>query len=174
MKNFRTIFIRAGVLLGLGFGGFFDGIVFHQILQWHHMLTSAGFPPTSVENLQRNTLADGLFHALTYVLSLVGIYLLWRAARNHQLAGTLPLLAATMLAGWGAFNVVEGLVDHFLLQIHHVRDDLPPGPTQLAWDLAFLAWGAAMLIGGWVWARSLLRREGTAAARPARKSAKRG
>jgi Predicted membrane protein (DUF2243) len=28
-----------GILLGVGLGGFVDGIVLHQILQWHHMLT---------------------------------------------------------------------------------------------------------------------------------------
>ncbi len=27
-----------GLLVGLGLGGFFDGIVLHQLLQWHHML----------------------------------------------------------------------------------------------------------------------------------------
>jgi hypothetical protein len=26
-----------GILLGLGLGGFVDGIVLHQILQWHHI-----------------------------------------------------------------------------------------------------------------------------------------
>jgi uncharacterized membrane protein len=31
-----------GILLGIGLGGFVDGIVLHQILQWHHMLTSEG------------------------------------------------------------------------------------------------------------------------------------
>ena len=47
----------AGVFLGLGLGlgGFFDGIVLHQILQWHHMLSSAGYPITSVENLTWRT-----------------------------------------------------------------------------------------------------------------------
>ena len=39
--------IAAGILFGLGLGGFFDGIVLHQILQWHHMLTDAGYPATS-------------------------------------------------------------------------------------------------------------------------------
>jgi hypothetical protein len=53
----------AGILFGLGLGGFFDGIVLHQVLQWHHMVTSAGYPPTTVENLKLNTLLDGLFHA---------------------------------------------------------------------------------------------------------------
>src|SRR5215211_1485884 len=59
--------VAAGIWLGLGLGGFFDGIVFHQILQWHHMLTSAGYPATSFANLQLNTLADGLFHVATYL-----------------------------------------------------------------------------------------------------------
>ena len=48
----------SGYLLGFALGGFFDGIVLHQVLQWHHMLTSAGFPPDSVENLEVNTFAD--------------------------------------------------------------------------------------------------------------------
>ncbi len=27
--------LAAGILLGIGMGGFFDGILFHQLLQWH-------------------------------------------------------------------------------------------------------------------------------------------
>jgi uncharacterized membrane protein len=61
-KDFPT---SAGILLGLGMGGFFDGIVLHQLLQWHHMLTSAGYPADSVPNLEVNTFWDGLFHAST-------------------------------------------------------------------------------------------------------------
>ena len=34
-----------GLLLGIGLGGFVDGILLHQILQWHHMLTSEGSYP---------------------------------------------------------------------------------------------------------------------------------
>jgi uncharacterized membrane protein len=49
-----------------------------------------------------------------------------------------------LLIGWGLFNLVEGVVDHHLLGVHHVR----PGPNQLAYDLSFLAWGAIMLIVG--------------------------
>ncbi len=29
-------------ILGVGLGGFVDGIVLHQVLQWHHMLSSTG------------------------------------------------------------------------------------------------------------------------------------
>ena len=137
--------VSGGVLLGVGLGGFFDGIVFHQLLQWHHMLTSAGYPPDSVRNLEVNTLWDGLFHATAYVLTAIGLGLLWRAARQRHVPWSGKLLAGTLLAGWGGFNLVEGLVDHFILGIHHVRS----GPNQLAWDLGFLAWGALMLGAGW-------------------------
>ncbi len=68
-----------GLLLGLGLGGLLDGILLHQILQWHHMGTDhgvhAGFPITSVSSLEDNTLWDGLFHAATWLLIVVGLYL---------------------------------------------------------------------------------------------------
>ena len=50
-----------------------------------------------------------------------------------------------LLIGWGAFNLVEGIVDHHILTIHHVRDDVG---APLGWDLAFLALGALLLAGG--------------------------
>jgi uncharacterized membrane protein len=53
-----------------------------------------------------------------------------------------------MLAGFGAFNLVEGLIDHQFLGIHHVNETVPRDQW-IYWDLAFLAWGAAMLVGGW-------------------------
>ena len=50
-----------GFLLGVGLGGFVDGIVLHQILQWHHMLTgeNGGESPKTVAGLEANTLVDG-------------------------------------------------------------------------------------------------------------------
>lgn len=73
--------VAAGVLSGLGLGGFFDGIVLHQGLQWHHMLSSR-YPITSIENLELNTLWDGIFHSVTYVFVVVGLFILWRRARG--------------------------------------------------------------------------------------------
>ena len=60
--NPRQFPVSAGILFGLGLGGFFDGIVLHQVLQWHHMVTSAGYPPDSVENLEFNTFRRALPH----------------------------------------------------------------------------------------------------------------
>ncbi len=73
--------VQAGILLGLGLGGFFDGIVLHQILRWHHM-ASAVTDTTTVSGLRLNVLLDGLFHAVTYIFTVVGIVLLWRAWRT--------------------------------------------------------------------------------------------
>jgi uncharacterized membrane protein len=137
----------AAIFLGLGMGGFFDGIVLHQILQWHHLLTSAGYPADSVANLQINILADGLFHAATYVLTAIGIVLLWTAGRDifERLSG--KLLAGGFLIGWGTFNLVEGIVNHQILGIHHVNETVPPDQW-IYWDLGFLVWGAVMIVGG--------------------------
>jgi uncharacterized membrane protein len=137
------------VLLGLGLGGFFDGIVLHQLLQWHHMGTSAGFPPDSVENLRLNTLWDGMFHAVTWLMTLAGLLLVWASARRRHVRWPAKLLAGGLLLGWGLFNTVEGLIDHHLLGIHHVNEAAPP-EQWLLWDLGFLAWGLAMAAGGWL------------------------
>jgi uncharacterized membrane protein len=154
MKDEKRDFpVSAGILFGLGLGGFFDGIVLHQLLQWHHMATSAGYPPDSVENLKFNTLLDGLFHAGTYILVLLGLILLWRAARSGQLWWSGRLLAGTMLMGFGIFNLVEGLINHQILGLHHVNETVPRAQW-IYWDIGFLIWGAIMLAGGWVLVRS--------------------
>ncbi|MCQ0972072.1 DUF2243 domain-containing protein [Paracoccus sp. TK19116] len=148
--------LSAGILLGLGVGGFFDGIVLHQILQWHHMATSVWLPvdgassaSEALRNLKLNTVLDGLFHAATYIFVLAGLVVLWRSARKTHMRWSSRRLSASLLMGFGIFNVVEGLIDHHLLGIHHVNETVPRGQW-IYWDLAFLAWGGAMLIAGWL------------------------
>jgi uncharacterized membrane protein len=141
-------FLSAAILLGIGLGGFFDGIVLHQILQWHHMV-STPTPPDTLANLQLNTVGDGLFHALTWLVTLMGILLLARSNGERTPPDALRCFSGGLLIGWGLFNVVEGVIDHHLLNLHHVR----PGPDELVYDLGFLAWGASMLIVGVLLAR---------------------
>jgi uncharacterized membrane protein len=153
-KSMRTNPVRspllvAGIVLGVGLGGFVDGIVLHQILQWHHMVTEP-FPPDSVRNLETNTLGDGLFHAFAWLMTAVGLALLWRAGQRPDVVRSGRMLVGSLAIGWGLFNLVEGIVDHHLLGIHHVRS----GPDQLVWDLAFLAFGALLVGGGWLLARA--------------------
>jgi len=149
----RDFPISAGILFGLGLGGFFDGIILHQVLQWHHMLTSAGYPADSVHNLEVNTLWDGLFHVSTYIFVTLGLCMLWHAAHQTHVRWSGKLLVGTMLMGFGLFNLVEGSIDHQLLGIHHVNETVPPDQW-LYWDLGFLVWGALMLLGGWWFMRT--------------------
>ncbi|MBW4614658.1 MAG: DUF2243 domain-containing protein [Desmonostoc vinosum HA7617-LM4] len=140
-----TPLIAAGIVLGLGLGGFFDGIVLHQILQWHHMLTNIR-PLTSSENIDLNMLWDGLFHAFDWLLTVTGIILLWRAGGRDDVVWSSQTFIGSLLIGSGVFNLVEGIIDHEILGIHHVK----PGPNQLVWDLGFLVLGALLVVVGWI------------------------
>ena len=136
--NYRPLIV-AGIVLGLGQGGFFDGIVFHQLLQWHHMFSSVRSDMT-VAGLELNTLGDGLFHLLDWILTLTGIFLLWRAGKHQDVPWSGQVFGGAMLIGAGLFNLVEGIINHHILGIHHLR----LGPNQLLWDLGFLAVGALL------------------------------
>ena len=139
--------------MGVGLGGFIDGIVLHQILQWHHILTgdNGGEPMSTVAGLEANTLADGLFHIASWVFVATAMLLTVRAWQRRELAPPWRGHFGMLLAGWGGFNLVEGLVDHHILGVHHLRDDLG---APLGWDLAFLASGVVLIAIGLALARS--------------------
>jgi uncharacterized membrane protein len=136
---------NAAMLFGAGLGGFLDGIVLHQIVHWHQML-SAVLPPQSMESMQRNMVADGWFHLGTWLATFGAMLLLWNVARQP---GPLPSTRAFLgylLLGWGAFNLVEGSVNHHMLGLHHVRD-LPVHMPFYDW-LFLLLGGAGLLLAG--------------------------
>ena len=150
VRTNRRPLISAGLLLGVGLGGFVDGIVFHQILQVHNML-SAKRPPTSVVNLEVNMVWDGLFHAFTWIVTAIGLYLLFRAGRRAEVPWSGKTLFGSMWAGWGLFNLVEGIVDHHLLHVHHVYERA--GGVSV-WDWLFLASGVVFIAIGWMLIRA--------------------
>ncbi len=154
-----TSMMLPGVVLGVGLGGFADGILLHQILQWHHMLSSSdtaninigSWPVTTVHGLQMNTLWDGFFHTITWLAVLMGLGILYsRITGSRGRIWTSRVLWGWVLVGWGLFNVVEGLIDHHLLGIHHVIS----GQYQMLADILFLVFGALLVIGGWLLQRS--------------------
>ena len=141
--------VRAGIVLGLGFGGFADGIVLHQILGWHHLVCiTAHCRPASIEQLQLQNTQDGFFHLALWLVLLVGTAMLFHAARHAGPAWKGRVLFGSMLAGCGMFNFVEGIIDHQILGIHHV---LPGHPHQLLFDMLFLASGVVLfMLGAWL------------------------
>lgn len=137
---------RWGMVLGFAIGGFFDGILLHQILQWHHLLSLV----PGVDTIRAQVLWDGYFHALMYVVAGAGLWGLWRTDRGSgQRSGR--LLASALLIGFGLWHVVDALLSHWLLGIHRIRLD---SPNPLLWDLAWLAgFGLLPLLLGLVSAR---------------------
>jgi uncharacterized membrane protein len=85
----RTMRARqAALLLGLGLGAFFEGMLFHPVA--------------------------GLFYMVAWVVTVSGVLLLWYAMRGP---GPLPsgrAFTGNYLFGWGLFNMVEGLLRHDL------------------------------------------------------------
>ena len=151
-KTTRRPLISAGMLLGMGMGGFFDGIVFHQILQTHNMLTGKR-PKDSIANIEINMFWDGLFHAATWTLTAVGIALLFRAAQRSDVPWSGRTFVGSLLLGWGLFNLVEGLIDHHILHLHHVIERLGVS----IWDWVFLASGVILIAVGGALIRSNVR-----------------
>jgi len=113
-------------------------------------------PPTTPEAFARNLLWDGFFNASAVLLGIIGLVLLWRAARRPPPLPSSAYFGGLLLIGFGLFNLIEGVIDHHLLQIHHVREVANPLP----WDLGFLLLGGLLpLLVGWL----LKRRERVAA-----------
>lgn len=146
--NHRPL-VSSGTLLGIGLGGFVDGILFHQLLQLHNMLSArypkTGVPPeTALVNVEINMFWDGLFHAFTWSATAAGLALLWRAVRRPDVPLSTKVFVGSMAMGWGLFNLVEGLIDHHLLHIHHVTET----ENHLVFDIAFLMSGVALIFLG--------------------------
>ncbi|MCC2962452.1 DUF2243 domain-containing protein [Massilia sp. IC2-278] len=135
----------AGFLLGFGLGGFFDGILLHQILQWHHLLSLVTRPP--FQDIRLQIMADGFFHLLMYVIAFAGLWKLWKGRHSLSAPGGDRLLLAKALIGFGAWHMLDGVLSHWVLGIHRIRLD---SENVLFWDLLwFFVFGVAVAALGW-------------------------
>ena len=141
----RSPLISAGVLMGAGLGGFVDGIVLHQMLQWHNMLSNQ-LPPDTLVAAKVNMYWDGVFHAAVWIMTAIGLRMLWSVGNRRDVPWSGRTFMGALLLGWGLFNVVEGIIDHQLLGLHHVQEY---ATNKLPWDLAFLGFGVLLLLSGW-------------------------
>ncbi|WP_245922668.1 DUF2243 domain-containing protein [Alkalicoccus saliphilus] len=139
-KKFET----GSFLLGFGFLGAMDGIVFHQLLQWHSVIMD------TTETMQ--IVSDGLFHLAVTITLIAGAVILWMGGRPPNLKEGFRRMLSMFLIGGGIFNLVEGIINHHILQIHRVH---PEAANPLFYDLAFLASGAVLVIIGVLFRRGL-------------------
>ncbi len=138
----------SAILIGIGLAGLIDIIIFHEILQWHHT-SSHKIIPNTMESLQMNIAYDGVFLAFSLMITISGIILLWHASSSNNKSSILSnklLFVGLIFIGLGGFNTVEGIVNHHILEMHHVMDVADP----LAFDLTFLIVGglAFLVVGG--------------------------
>lgn len=126
-----------GFLLGIGIIGMLDGIVFHQILQWHSVYMHT--------DRKHQIVSDGLFHLLVTGFTLWGGIVLWQSDPAVEGRSRKRLFAGGLFIGAGIFNFLEGIVNHHILQIHHVIF----GPNQLLSDILYDISGLAMIAAGY-------------------------
>jgi uncharacterized membrane protein len=141
----------AAFVLGVALSGFFDGILLHQVLQWHHLLSLV--PGERFRDLRVQVFADGLFHVAMYLVAAAGLWLVWRtrASLNADDAGRRVI--GGLLIGFGVWNIVDVGFFHWILGIHSIRVNVP---DPLLYDLAwFLGLGVVVAIAGYL----LLRRQ---------------
>ncbi|MBK8026960.1 MAG: DUF2243 domain-containing protein [Chloroflexi bacterium] len=139
----RRPLLVSGFVLGVGLGGLLDGIILHQILQWHHLVSSV-YPTDTLQGLELNTLWDGLFHIVMYVITAVGLFLLWRAVTRRGAVHSPRTVIGALLLGVGSFHVLDSVLNHWVLGIHHICYE----PNAAACDAGFFALGIVFLIAG--------------------------
>ncbi len=144
-----------GVILGIGLVGTLDEVVLHQWLRWHNF-----YVHTTPEG---RVVSDGIFHALTSGLLLIGAMRLWALRGRIASAGEGRTMAAGILLGMGGFNLYDGTVQHKVLQLHPVRENVE---NSLPYDLAFNAVAVSLLVIGWLLWRNIA--PGASAERPGR------
>ncbi|MBP0496230.1 DUF2243 domain-containing protein [Pararoseomonas indoligenes] len=130
LRPSRGLFLSAG-LLGFCLGGFFDGILLHQVLQWHHFLSLV--PGEALRDIRNQILADGLFHVAVYLLSAIGLVGLWRTRGGLAQSGS--RLLGSVFLGFALWQAVDVIVFHWIVGIHRVRVDVP---DPLTWDIGWL------------------------------------
>jgi uncharacterized membrane protein len=126
----------AGVLLGLGTVAFVDETVFHQLLHWHHFYDRA----SSAAGL----VSDGIFHAFSWFATVAALFLLAALRRDRAVRPVRVLGGA--LAGGGAFQLYDGLVQHKLLGLHQIRYV----PDVLVYDVVWNVLAVVLLVAGLV------------------------
>ncbi len=147
-----------GILTGIGVAGFVDETLFHQLLQWHTFYWAT--------DEHGRILSDGLFHLFSTLLLLWGLVRVWQGrTRWKEASGS--LIVAGILMGAGGFNLYDGLIQHALLHVHlvneqvcnaamtHGNNSLATCPQDIPYEIVWDSVGFLVLaIGFFLWRRS--------------------
>jgi uncharacterized membrane protein len=135
------------LLIGIGLGGLLHGIVFHQLLQWHNVLSSV-VPPVDLAAMRVNVLAEGQYNVGALLVTLIGIVVMWARARRRLPMPSSREFTGSLLFGWGLINSAEAVLSHHVFRLHNLRGAADPLP----WNIGFLVLGGVglMLLGAWV------------------------
>lgn len=124
IKN-TTLF--GAFLLGIGMVGMLEGICFPQLVN------------------------GGVAHFGVTLITFWAAIVLWNSNPWSEANRDRRFWSGIVL-GAGVFTLFVGIINHQILQIHHVR---PGDPHQLTYDLVFDGMGLLMVIVGWLLYRSL-------------------
>ncbi|WP_101789349.1 DUF2243 domain-containing protein [Nonomuraea indica] len=121
--------VLSALLIGIGVMAAVDELVFHRLLGWHHFYDRA--------TPRVGLLSDGLLRAAELVAVVGGCF--WLADLRRRAALVARAAWGGFLAGAGALQVFDGVVDRRVLRVHQLRSGVDPLPYDLAWNLAGLA-----------------------------------
>jgi uncharacterized membrane protein len=125
----------------MGLAGLVDVIVFHQLVAWHHFYDrSTGTVGLASDGLLDLALVTGLVVGLVSLVETAGPMERWERC-----------VWGGILAGFGGFNLFDGVVDHKLLRLHQIR---PGVANLLAYDAAWIGLSVLILAVGMVLVRS--------------------
>lgn len=136
-KAVRHRVVLSGFLFGCGIAAaLIDLFIFHLGLQWHH------FYDLSTPEIA--LLADGIFHAFGWFITVAGLFLLADLRRR----GPLPWArwVGAVVLGVGSFQLLDGVLNHKILGIHQIRY----GVDLLLYDVVWIGSACVMILIGLV------------------------
>ena len=114
--------VAMSLILGIGLGGFIDAIILHQLLQWHQMISNI-LPPTTLTSKSINMFWDGVFEAVTWIYTFIGVLLMWHSRTQSRLTTSTAVFTGGLISGWGIFNLMDSIFNHYLFGFHDIREN---------------------------------------------------
>ena len=142
--------IISGFLFGCGIAGsVIDLFIFHLGLQWHHFY--------DLSTTRIALLSDGIFHALTWLITVWGLFMLADLRRYVRVPWS--RWAASVALGVGIFQLFDGVVNHKILRIHQIRYGVDLFVYDLVWIGSAVVLAIIGLVGLWATRHHRLSRE---------------